>query len=72
MQLCGLGSECSIATGTRDRARERLVRREALELALYTFKYVPSVNAVIAYMPPPPARSRRRSSISSAATSRTS
>src|SRR5262249_7003067 len=54
MQLCGLGSECSISRGTATAARERLTRREALELALYTFKYVPSVKAVIAYMPPPP------------------
>jgi hypothetical protein len=54
MQLCGLGSECSIDRGTATAARERLTRREALELALYTFKYVPSVNALIAYMPPPP------------------
>jgi hypothetical protein len=53
-QLCGLGSECAITRGTASAARERLVRREALELALYTFKYVPSVNALIAYMPPPP------------------
>ena len=54
VQLCGLGSECSIDRGTATAARERLTRREALEVALYTFKYVPSVNALIAYMPPPP------------------
>lgn len=54
LQLCGLGSECSIERGTASAARERLTRREALEIALYTFKYVPSVNALIAYMPPPP------------------
>ena len=54
VQLCGLGSECAIDRGTATAARERLIRREALELALYTFKYVPSVNALIAYMPPPP------------------
>jgi len=57
VQLCGLGSECSIDRGTATAARERLTRREALELALYTFKYVPSVNALIAYMPPPPGQS---------------
>jgi hypothetical protein len=54
LQLCGLGSECAIERGTASAARERLTRREALEIALYTFKYVPSVNALIAYMPPPP------------------
>ena len=53
-QFCGLGTACSIQQGTATAARERLLRREALEVALYTFKFVPSVNAVIAYMPPPP------------------
>jgi hypothetical protein len=52
--LCGLGAGCSIATGTPSKNRGRLVRREALEVALYTFKFVPSVNSVIAFMPPPP------------------
>jgi hypothetical protein len=56
-QFCGLGSSCSISHGTPSAARERLLRREALEIALYTFKYAPSVNAVIAYMPPPPGQS---------------
>jgi hypothetical protein len=53
-QFCGLASYCSISHGTPTAARERLLRREALELALYTFKYAPTVKAVIAYMPPPP------------------
>jgi hypothetical protein len=52
-QFCGIGSQCSVAKGTPNAQRERLVRREALEVALYTFRYVPQVNAVIAYMPPP-------------------
>ncbi len=54
VQFCGLGAACAISRGTPTAARERLVRREALELALYTFKYAPAVKAVIAYMPPPP------------------
>ena len=52
--LCGLGKNCSIATGTPSATRGRLVRREALEAALYTFKFVPSVDQVIAFMPPAP------------------
>jgi hypothetical protein len=52
--LCGLGAGCSIATGTATTTRGQLVRREALEIALYTFKFVPSVDSVIAFMPPPP------------------
>jgi hypothetical protein len=51
--LCGLGAHCSI-TGKASVARGLLVRREALELALYTFKFAPSVNSIAAFMPPPP------------------
>jgi hypothetical protein len=47
--LCGLGTHCAIATG---KARGQLVRREGLEMALYTFKYIPSVDSVLIYMPP--------------------
>jgi hypothetical protein len=50
--LCGLGPGCSIATGTPTVARGRLVRREALELALYTFKYIGNVRYIVAFMPP--------------------
>lgn len=50
--LCGLGQSCSIATGTPTIARGTLVRREILELALYTFKYVGGVNSIVAFMPP--------------------
>jgi hypothetical protein len=53
-QLCGLGSSCSIATGQATEQRGRLVRREALEVALYTFKFVPTINSIVAFMPPPP------------------
>jgi hypothetical protein len=52
--LCGLGTRCAITSGTPTVARARLLRREALELALYTFKYVSGVDAVIALLPPPP------------------
>lgn len=50
--LCGLGSECSIDQGTPTQQRERDVRREALELALYTFKYT-SLTSLVTYLPPP-------------------
>jgi hypothetical protein len=53
-EFCGLGSRCSIASGQASETRGRLVRREALEVALYTFKYVPAVDTVVAFMPPPP------------------
>jgi hypothetical protein len=50
--LCGLGQSCAIATGKPSVARGLLVRREILELALYTFKYVGGISHVIAFMPP--------------------
>jgi hypothetical protein len=53
-QLCGLGPTCSISSGQATNLRGQLVRREALELALYTFKFDPSINSLITYMPPPP------------------
>jgi hypothetical protein len=52
--FCGLGSNCSIVEGEPSAERGRLVRREALEVALYTFKFVPEIDSVIAFMPPPP------------------
>ena len=50
--LCGDGPECSIASGTPSAERGQLLRREALELALYTFKYVSGIRSVVALLPP--------------------
>lgn len=52
--LCGLGANCSITGGDASEARHALLRREALELALYTFKYVADVDAVSVFLPPRP------------------
>ena len=49
--LCGVGQKCSIAEGQPSQERARLLRREALELALYTFKYVEDVDSVITLLP---------------------
>jgi hypothetical protein len=53
-ELCGLGRQCSIESGAPSIARSRLLRREALELALYTFHFEPSIQTVVTYMPPAP------------------
>src|SRR5581483_10408740 len=53
----GRGSHCSIASGEATPTRGRLVRREALEVALYTFKFAPSIDSVAAFMPPAPGQS---------------
>lgn len=50
--LCGLGRSCTIARGKPAAARTRLVRREILELALYTFRYEHGIDSVIVVMPP--------------------
>jgi hypothetical protein len=52
--MCGLGVSCAIATGQPSVGRAQLVRREALELALYTFKYIGGVQYVVALVPPKP------------------
>jgi hypothetical protein len=51
--LCGLGStNCSIGVGTPSTERLLLLKREALELALYTFKYISGTTNVVAILPP--------------------
>ena len=67
--FCGLGVGCSISGGEATALRGRLVRREALEIALNTFKFVPSIDTVIAFMPPPPGATRARSSSCASRTS---
>jgi hypothetical protein len=51
--LCGIGgANCAIGVGAPSSARLLLLRREALELALYTFKYIGAVSNVVAILPP--------------------
>jgi hypothetical protein len=67
--LNGLGPRGSIKGGTPSKERARLLRREALELALYTFRYVPNADMVVSLLPPPPPPSPKPgASTSSAAT----
>jgi hypothetical protein len=51
-RMCGLGKNCSIAEGKPSTQRGLLLRREGLELALYTFNYVADIDAVTVLMPP--------------------
>jgi hypothetical protein len=50
--LCGLGTACSIAEGKASQARGQLLRREALELALYSFHYLDGINSALVLLPP--------------------
>ncbi len=52
--LCGLGDRCSITEGEASEERHQLLRREALELALYTFKYVGTADSIVIFLPPRP------------------
>jgi hypothetical protein len=55
--LNGLGPHGSITKGQPSVERHLLLRREALELALYTFRYAKGVDMVVALLPPkPPAK----------------
>jgi len=53
--LCGIGEneQCAL-TGKASPERFTLLRRQALELSLYTFKYVDDVESVVVFMPPTP------------------
>jgi hypothetical protein len=51
--LCGIGGkDCAIGVGKPSTNRLLLLRREALELALYTFKYIDGTQNVVAILPP--------------------
>ncbi len=49
--FCGLARDCSVP-GTHTTERDLLLRREALELALYSFKYIDGIDAVVSLLPP--------------------
>jgi hypothetical protein len=51
--LCGLGESCAIKEGKPTQARSLVLRREALELSLYTFRYIKNVDQVVVILPPP-------------------
>jgi hypothetical protein len=54
--MCGLGSNCAISEGKPTIVRGQLLRREALELALYTFKYDNGVDSLVTFIPPQPGK----------------
>ena len=51
-RMCGLGTNCAIKEGKPSVERGLYLRREALELALYTFNYVSKIDGVVVLMPP--------------------
>ncbi|HWC27939.1 MAG TPA: hypothetical protein VG474_15215 [Solirubrobacteraceae bacterium] len=51
--MCGLGPHCALAQGKPTPEHALLLRREALELALYSFHDLEDVEHVVVFMPPP-------------------
>jgi hypothetical protein len=64
--LNGLGPKGSVRGGKPSEARHLLLRREALELALYTFRYVKDVDLVVALLPPKPPDKKKKAAATSA------
>ena len=56
--LNGLGISGAIDEGKPSERRSRLLRREALELVLYSFRYLDDVTMVAVMLPPAPPRER--------------
>lgn len=50
-RMCGLADKCAIA-GKPNPDRTLLLRREALELALYSFHYLDDIEHVVVFIPP--------------------
>lgn len=48
--MCGLGRACALSANTD--ASQSLLRRQALELSLYTFKYMDDIDSVVTLLPP--------------------
>ena len=53
--FCGDGQNCALQ-GQPTIERHRLLRREALELALYSFRYIDGVDSVVTFLPGAPTR----------------
>jgi hypothetical protein len=50
--LCGAARNCAITEGQPSLARGTVLRREALELALYTLEYAHPIDNVLIFFPP--------------------
>ena len=56
--LCGAGKNCHIKEGKATVGRGTVLRREALELALYTLKYSEPIENVVVFFPPGPTQKK--------------
>jgi hypothetical protein len=58
--MCGSTASCSVPKGISAASASVLTRREAYQLALLTFKYVPEVSNVVVLTPPLIAKTKAR------------
>lgn len=61
--FCGATKTCKIGEGKATVARGTVLRREALELALYTFEYADPIENVLVFFPPGPGEKRLTSTL---------
>ena len=59
-QMCGLGVNCQIDGGKSSPKRDFLLRREGLELALYSFRYLKDVRQVVVLIPASPGKAQTK------------
>ena len=61
--LCGGSKACKIGEGKATVARGTVLRREALELAMYTLEYAHPIKNVLIFFPPGPGENRLTSTL---------
>jgi hypothetical protein len=61
--LCGAAKSCKISEGKATVARGTVLRREALELAMYTLEYAHPIKNVLIFFPPGPGEDRLTSTL---------
>jgi hypothetical protein len=61
--LCGRSKTCAIPEGKPTVARAAVLRREALELALYTLEYAKPIDNVLIFFPPGPGQKSLKSTL---------
>jgi hypothetical protein len=61
--LCGQSTNCKIGEGQPTKARGAVLRREALELALYALRYNDPLDNVLVFVPPGPGEKRFTSTL---------
>jgi hypothetical protein len=70
-QLNGLGPNDTIKGGTPSTTRGAVIQREGLELALYTFRYLPDADSVVVMLPKSPPTKEQQAAMTALASGAT-